>query len=56
MGNQDLMAIRNGRMDPEGEGSTSAGRVCGIFAAVIGFLWLVFAGLIELVIQQGWRF
>jgi predicted Zn finger-like uncharacterized protein len=34
MGNNDLREMRAGRMDPEGEGSTNAGRVCGIIATI----------------------
>jgi hypothetical protein len=30
MGNNDLAAMRSGRMDPSGEGITQAGRICGI--------------------------
>jgi hypothetical protein len=32
MGNIDLREMRNGRMDPAGEGLTNAGRICGIIA------------------------
>lgn len=35
LGQQDLNAIRAGRMDPEGEDLTNAGRICGI----LGTLW-----------------
>jgi predicted Zn finger-like uncharacterized protein len=38
MGNNDLAEIRAGRMDPEGEGMTQAGRVLGMIAVV---LWVV---------------
>jgi hypothetical protein len=48
MGNQDLAEIRAGRMDPEGEGMTQGGRICGMIASIfliIGFallcLWIV---------------
>jgi hypothetical protein len=42
MGNQDLNDMRQGRMDPSGEGLTRAGKILGIigvslFAAVILF-------------------
>jgi len=44
MGNTDLKEIRAGRMDPEGEGYTNAGRICGIVATCVGYtavcLWL----------------
>jgi predicted Zn finger-like uncharacterized protein len=35
MGNNDLAEIRAGRMDPEGEGLTSAGRVCGMIGTLL---------------------
>jgi hypothetical protein len=34
MGNNDLEAMRRGRMDPSGEGLTVAGKVCGIISVV----------------------
>jgi hypothetical protein len=40
MGNNDLAEMRAGRMDPEGEGLTNAGRICGI----IGTILMVVAG------------
>jgi hypothetical protein len=40
MGNNDLTEMRAGRMDPEGEGLTNAGRVCGIISTI---LMIVFA-------------
>jgi len=41
MGNNDLAAIRAGRMDPEGEGLTTAGRICGIIGTIFSSLALV---------------
>jgi hypothetical protein len=38
MGNQDMVEIQAGRMDPEGEGPTNAGRICGIIGTVLGAL------------------
>lgn len=35
MGNTDLRAMREGRMDPSGESLTTAGKVCGIIASVL---------------------
>ena len=35
MGNNDLAAMRSGRMDPSGEGITQAGRICGIIGTVL---------------------
>jgi hypothetical protein len=45
MGNQDLEEMRVGRMDPEGEGITQAGRICGIIATVIISLAVFFVCL-----------
>jgi hypothetical protein len=46
MGNADLREIRSGRMDPEGESYTNAGRICGIIATCVGYgavcVWLIF--------------
>src|SRR5262249_40875643 len=36
MGDTDLREIREGRMDREGEGMTSAGRICGIIGTCLG--------------------
>src|SRR5262249_44945525 len=41
LGTQDLKAIRDGRMDPEGEGLTQAGRICGLIGTIIGALILL---------------
>jgi hypothetical protein len=41
MGNNDLAEIRAGRMDPEGESSTNAGRICGMIATILGIIGLV---------------
>jgi hypothetical protein len=45
MGNQDMADIKAGRMDPEGEGSTNAGRICGIIGTILGIIGLVFGCL-----------
>jgi predicted Zn finger-like uncharacterized protein len=41
LGNSDLREMRAGRMDPEGEGSTNAGRICGIIGTAMGALGLL---------------
>ncbi len=46
MGNTDMDQIRSGRMDPEGEGLTNAGRILGIIGTVIGVLQLCYAGVV----------
>jgi hypothetical protein len=46
LGNADIVEIRAGRMDPEGEGLTQAGRICGIIGTVIMVLYFCFCGLV----------
>ncbi len=46
MGNNDLKEIRAGRMDPEGEGSTNAGRICGMIATILACVSLLCCGLL----------
>jgi hypothetical protein len=46
MGKSDLKKIRDGAMDPEGEGLSKAGMICGIiccimYAAIFGFVILM---------------
>ncbi len=45
MGNGDLQAMAEGRMDPTGEGLTKAGRICGMISValtVVGIgIWVV---------------
>jgi predicted Zn finger-like uncharacterized protein len=38
MGQADLRKIRNGSMDPEGEGLTQAGKICGIIGTILDSL------------------
>jgi predicted Zn finger-like uncharacterized protein len=35
LGNNDLKEMRAGRMDPEGEGQTNAGRICGMIGTIL---------------------
>lgn len=44
MGQNDLAAIRAGNMDPEGEGLTNAGRICGIVGTIFGVIGLCCGG------------
>jgi hypothetical protein len=49
MGTIDLRAMREGHMDPSGEGMTRSGQVCGIIATIflllgIGLVGLMFVG------------
>jgi hypothetical protein len=41
LGNNDLKEMRAGRMDPEGEGQTNTGRICGMVATILGVIGLV---------------
>jgi hypothetical protein len=46
MGAKDLKAIRAGRMDPMGEGTTKAGYVCGIVGTCLqAVIWLGCCGI-----------
>ena len=42
MGNGDLRAMRDGRMDPTGEGLTKAGKICGIVGVVLNLVIAAF--------------
>jgi hypothetical protein len=42
MGHKDLRKMRSNEMDPQGQGSTQAGWVCGIIGTVFGALGLLF--------------
>jgi uncharacterized membrane protein YidH (DUF202 family) len=46
MGNEDLRAMREGRMDRSGEGMTSAGRICGMISVILAVLGLVVAVIV----------
>lgn len=48
MGRADLAAMREGRMDPSGEGVTQAGHICGIIGTVIMLGIFLFYGLMML--------
>jgi predicted Zn finger-like uncharacterized protein len=41
MGNNDLKEMRAGRMDPEGEGNTKVGKVCGMIATILSITAVV---------------
>lgn len=41
MGNGDLRAMREGRMDPTGQGMTNAGKICGIVSVVLNLIGIV---------------
>jgi hypothetical protein len=45
MGNNDLKAMRAGRMDPEGESQTNTGRICGMISTIMT-ITLVVVGLL----------
>jgi predicted Zn finger-like uncharacterized protein len=41
LGHQDLEKIKKRQLDPEGEGLTQAGWVCGISGTILNFLWIL---------------
>jgi hypothetical protein len=41
MGNTDLAEMRMGRMDPEGQSQTNAGRVCGMISVILHIVGVV---------------
>jgi hypothetical protein len=45
MANADMAEIHAGRMDPEGESLTQAGRICGIIGTAISVITVCCAGL-----------
>jgi len=49
MGNNDLQEIRAGRMDPEGEGLTNAGRIMGMIGLLLTLIPLLFLMVILLI-------
>jgi hypothetical protein len=53
MGNQDLAEIEAGRMDPEGQGTTQAGRICGMISTIIIILYVAFFCLIFFIAMAG---
>ena len=50
MGKGDLAKIKDGMMDPEGEGPTKAGMICGMICCIIS---AVLIGLIILLMILG---
>jgi hypothetical protein len=42
MGNNDLKAMARGEMDPSGQGTTQAGKVCGIISVALTALGMIF--------------
>ena len=54
MGNNDLAAIARGRMDPEGEGLTRAGKICGMVSVGLLVLGLM-VWVLMFVSSWGWR-
>jgi hypothetical protein len=41
MGHNDLREMRAGRMDPDGQGMTNAGMICGVISTILGALGVV---------------
>jgi hypothetical protein len=52
MGSADLAKMREGTMDPEGEGMTRAGQICGIVSTLLIILGIVFGIIIFAILQQ----
>lgn len=47
LGHMDMAAIRAGRMDPEGESQTNAGRICGMIATILwATILLLYVGFV----------
>jgi hypothetical protein len=54
MGNSDMRAIREGRMDPEGESMTNVGRILGIIGTILAVLGILsFCGFFGCVFMFG---
>jgi hypothetical protein len=51
MGQRDLAEMRAGRMDPDGEGITRAGWICGIIGTILGVVVIAAAVLILMLPQ-----
>ena len=46
MGKGDLAKIKDGMMDPEGEGPTKAGMICGMICCILTLISIVIVGLV----------
>jgi hypothetical protein len=55
MGTQDLKEIHAGRMDPEGEGPTNTGRLCGIVGTIMNLVCLGFLFLAAFFQAMRWQ-
>jgi predicted Zn finger-like uncharacterized protein len=53
MGNGDMRKIREGTMDPEGEGTTQAGRICGMISTILMIVGCAIYGLIIMIALAG---
>jgi len=42
MGNNDLREMREGRMDPSGQSTTNAGRICGMVSVILAIVGVIF--------------
>ena len=49
MGNTDLKEMAAGTMDPSGQGTTNAGKICGIIGTVLTVIG-VLVGIVYLVV------
>jgi ribosomal protein S27E len=48
MANTDLAQMTAGRMDPSGQGNTSAGKICGIIAIILGIINAIAGAAIQM--------
>ncbi|MCL2700559.1 MAG: DUF4339 domain-containing protein [Phycisphaerae bacterium] len=55
LGQSDLRAMREGRMDPSGQGITNGGRICGIVGVVLYLVYIILniAGVFGTVLNNG---
>jgi hypothetical protein len=53
MGNNDLKAMARGEMDPAGQGTTQAGKVCGMISVGLAVLGILFWVITTMVLVAG---
>jgi hypothetical protein len=50
MGNNDLKEMRAGRMDPEGEGNTKVGKICGMIATILSISFIAICCVVNILV------
>lgn len=54
MGNSDLKAMAEGRMDPAGEGLTKAGKICGMIGVILQVVgWIIYIVFAFVIVSSG---